>query len=62
MSSSRPSVSTSPKADRPILDYEVSQNEDGTLDLVPTYIEQLHSLIFTFVRGDGNKKDLLNFI
>ena len=47
---------------RPILDYEVSQNEDGTLDLEPTYIEQLHSLIFTFVRGDGNKKDLLNFI
>lgn len=40
---------------RPILNYKVSQNEDRTLDLVPTYIERLHSLIFTFVRGDGNK-------
>ena len=46
---------------RPILDYEVVQKEDGTLDFVPMYIEQLYSLIFTFVRGDGNKKVPLNF-
>ena len=46
---------------RPILDYEVQQ-KDGVLDFVPVYIEQSYSLIFTCVRGDGNKKDLVNFI
>lgn len=46
---------------RPILDYEVQQ-KDGVLDFVPAYIEQSNSLIFTCVRGDGNKKDLANFI
>ena len=46
---------------RPILEY-VTKKADGTLKLSPTYIEQPSSLIFKFVRGDGNKKKLLNFI
>ena len=46
---------------RPILEYEVLRKDDK-LDFTPVYIEQSHYLIFTFVRGDGNKKDLLNFI
>ena len=44
---------------RPILEYDVSQKEDGTLDFIPMHIEQSHSLVFTFVRGDGNKNDLV---
>ena len=47
---------------QPILEYDVTKKADGTLQLSPTYIEQPPSLIFKFVRGDGNKKKLLNFI
>ena len=47
---------------RPVLEYDVTKKADGTLQLSPTYIEQPPSLIFKFVRGDGNKKKLLNFV
>ena len=47
---------------RPILEYEVVKKTDNTLDFLPTYIEQSNSLVFKFVRGDGNKKKLMDFI
>ncbi len=47
---------------RPILDYEVTCKVDGTLTFDPIYIEQPHAIVFTFVRGDGNKNKLVDFI
>ena len=46
---------------RPLVEYEVEKN-DGTLSLSPVYIEQNSSIVFTFVRGDGNRNKLLNFL
>ena len=47
---------------RPIFEYNVKKKEDGTLILEPIYIESPYFLIFKFVRGDGNKEKLLEFI
>ena len=40
---------------RPLLEYDVEKKDDGTLSLSPVYIEQSGSVVFTFVRGDGNR-------
>ena len=47
---------------RPILEYEVEKKQDGTLQLTPAYIEQSRILVFKFVRGDGNKQKLTDFL
>ena len=47
---------------QPLLDYEVLRKEDGTLTFDPVYIEQPHAMVFSFVRGDGNKSKLADFI
>ena len=47
---------------RPILEYDVEKKDDGTLQFTPTFIEQSHSLVFKFVRGDGNKQKLADFL
>ena len=47
---------------QPILDYEVLRKEDGTLTFDPVYIEQPHAMVFSFVRGDGNKSKVADFI
>ena len=46
---------------KPILDYTVEKNED-TLIFKPTFIEQCNFIIFKFIRGDGNKRKLLEFL
>lgn len=46
---------------RPILDYKMLCKDDGTMNFVPVYIEQSHAVVFTFVRGDGNKSKLADF-
>ena len=46
---------------KPILDYTVEKNED-TLVFKPTFIEQCNFIIFKFIRGDGNKRKLLEFL
>jgi hypothetical protein len=45
-----------------ILEYEVEKKEDGTLQFTPAYIEQSNILVFKFIRGDGNKQKLTDFI
>ena len=50
------------KCSRPIVDYEMLRKDDGTMNFVPVYIEQSHAVVFTFVRGDGNKSKIANFI
>ena len=45
----------------PILDYETKKKEDGTIILEPSYIAQPDCIVFSFVRGDGNRKELVNF-
>ena len=47
---------------RPILEYEVEKKEDGTLEFTPAYIEQSHIIVFKFIRGDGNKHKLADFL
>lgn len=47
---------------KPFLEYEVERKEDNTLALMPVYVEQSPSLIFKFIRGDGNKTKLSEFI
>ena len=44
-----------------LLQYEV-KDDDGTLHLQPAYIELSNSVVIYFVRGDGNKKKLLEFL
>ena len=46
----------------PILEYEVEKKEDGTLEFTPAYIEQSHIIVFKFIRGDGNKHKLADFL
>ena len=43
------------------MEYEVEKEDDGTLSLSPVYIEQNSSIVLTFVRGDGNRNNLLTF-
>lgn len=47
---------------RSILDFNVKKNPDGSLEFDPAYIEQNNYIVFQFVRGDGNKTKLLEFI
>lgn len=47
---------------RPLKDFAVEVSEDGLLKFSPAYIEQGHSLCFSFVRGDGNKHKLKEFL
>ena len=42
---------------KPILDYDVEQ-VSNEMKLIPVYVEQGHSLVFTFVRSDGNLRKL----
>ena len=48
---------------KPIIDFDVENSDDSTnLRLTPVYIEQGYSLVFKFVRGDGNSKKLSKFL
>lgn len=47
---------------RPIKDFAIEVDEDGSLKLSPAYIQQGHSVCFKFVRGDGNKYKLKDFL
>ena len=47
---------------RPILDYEVETSTNGSLTFNPVYIEQTSSIVCSFVRGDGNRKKLEEFM
>ena len=47
---------------QPILDYEVVRKENGTLNFGPVYIQQPHSMVFSFVQEDKNKSKLADFI
>ena len=47
---------------KPILKYEAKKEDNGTLKFNPVYVEQPTSVVFSFVRGDGNRHKLLDFI
>ena len=47
---------------RPLLDMDFKQNSTGELELVPFFTEQQKTIVFTFVRGDGNKNKLKEFL
>ena len=47
---------------RRILEYEPTSHEDGTVTFEPVYIEQCCSITFKFVRGDGNRQKLAEFL
>ncbi len=47
---------------RPLLDFKVSEGSAGELEFVPVYTEQQMALVFQFVRGDGNKRKLTDFL
>ena len=47
---------------RSLLEYEPVRAEDGTISFEPVYLEQCYSIVFTFVRGDGNRKQLSDFL
>lgn len=47
---------------RLLLQYEVRKDDDGTLHFQPAYIEPSNSVVISFVRGDGNKKKLSEFL
>lgn len=42
---------------KPILDFDV-ERVSNEMKLIPVYVEQGHSLVFTFVRSDGNLRKL----
>ena len=46
---------------KPILDYTIEKNGD-TLTFKPTFIEQCNFIILKFIRGDGNRRKLLEFL
>ena len=46
----------------PILKHEVKKEDGGTLKFIPMYVEQPTFVVFSFVRGDGNRHKLLDFI
>ena len=47
---------------RPLSEYEVVRNEDGTYKYQEVFLQQnSYYLIFNFVRGDGTKSDLNNY-
>ena len=47
---------------RPLSEYEVVRNEDGTYKFQEVFLEQNSYLALNFVRGDGTKSDLNNYI
>ena len=47
---------------RPIKEYEVVRNEDGTYNFQEVFLEQNSFLVFNFVRGDGTKSELNSYI
>ena len=47
---------------RPILEYDAQQDTDSSFKFVPLFIEQSPSIVFSFVRGDGNQKKLKEFL
>ena len=47
---------------RPIMEYEVEKGDDGMLKCIPVCMQQSNSVVFTFVRGDGNRRELLEFL
>ena len=47
---------------KPILKYKAKKEDNGTLKFIPVYVEQPTSVVFSFVRGDGNRHKLLDFI
>ena len=47
---------------KPIIEFDVENSDDSTnLRFTPVYIEQGYSLVFKFVRGNGNSKKLSKF-
>ncbi len=47
---------------KPMLDYAVDVTEEGSTKFTPAYIEHSLSLCFHFVRGDGNRHKLKDFL
>ena len=47
---------------RPLLDVDFQKSSTGELEFVPYYTEQEKALVFQFVRGDGNKSKLADFL
>lgn len=47
---------------RNLLEYDIKTNKDGTLSFEPMYMEQCYSIVFKFVRGDGNRQKLSEFL
>ena len=48
---------------KPIIEFDVENSGDSTnLRFTPVYIEQGYSLVFKFVRGNGNSKKLSKFL
>ena len=47
---------------RPIMEYQVEKGDDGMLKFIPVCIQQSNSVVFTFVRGDGYRRELLEFL
>ena len=50
---------TQPKS---LLDFDVSKDSSGCLTFSPFFIQQPTALVFQFVRGDGNKVKLAEFL
>ena len=46
----------------PLKEYRAVKNRDGSITFEPLFIEQSRNIVFKFVRGDGNKAKLLEFI
>ena len=46
----------------PLKEYRAVKNRDGSITFEPLFIEQSSNIVFKFVRGDGNKAKLLEFI
>ena len=47
---------------KPLLDYSAVRDPNGSLKFQPAYIDQGHSLCFSFVHGDGNRHKLEEFL
>ena len=43
---------------KPLLDFSATRSNAGDIDLSPFYTPQPSTLVFTFVRKDGNKRNL----
>ena len=47
---------------KPLFDFNATKTSRGDLSLVPFYTEKQTSLVFQFVRKDGNKRQLLELL